>query len=106
MVFSSTRTDVRDNLGQGNGVLLKKSECEWYLNSYETQPFFTVRAVYVNTSKKPVKVKALLPWCVGRARGKGRPRSVRETAKAVFLENERGMFSDKRIPHVGDGAMY
>ena len=59
------REAVNDRMGQGNGMLFKKGGSEWSIRSYPTKPFLLVQCAFVNTSKKPVRVRALLPWCVG-----------------------------------------
>ncbi len=64
------RLAVEDKLGQGQGVIHQHGGWEWSLRAYPTRPYFAVQLGYTNQSKKPVRVKALLPWCVG-APGKG-----------------------------------
>ena len=61
----SQRYEVDDVLGQGNGMLLKLKNCEWTIRAYPSKPFFAVQVAYVNTTKKPVAVAELMPWCVG-----------------------------------------
>ena len=61
----SERMPVDDRLGQGQGMRLAKKDCEWHLRAYPGKPFLAVQVAYVNTTKKPVKIRALLPWCVG-----------------------------------------
>lgn len=59
------RQEVNDRLGQGQGMLLKKDECEWLINTYTTQPFITATVAYVNDGKEAVRIKALYPLAVG-----------------------------------------
>ena len=99
-----SRIEANDRLGRAKGLLLKKAECEWVVTSYDSQPFFTVRAVYINTSDKPVKVKSLLPWCTG-APGDGALALGKDSDQAVFLENDRGFPSAKRIPTIESGSV-
>ncbi len=55
----------KDRLGDHQGMQFNKGNCEWYIRSYPSKPFFTVQSVYVNTSRKPVRVSQLTPWSVG-----------------------------------------
>lgn len=59
------RDGFHDRLGQGNSLIYKLNEAELRLQAYPTKPFLTVQSAYVNTGKRPVKVKSLMPWCVG-----------------------------------------
>jgi len=61
----SQRYEVHDRLGQGHGMLVKFKTLEWTLNSYPAKPFIAVQAAFVNTTKKPIAIKALYPWVVG-----------------------------------------
>lgn len=61
----SERKRVSDRLGAGHGMALRKGDCEWSIRTYTTQPFLVAQVAYVNTGREPVRVKALLPWCVG-----------------------------------------
>lgn len=61
----SQRYEVDDALGQGNGMLLKFKNCEWTIRAYPSKPFFAVQVAYVNTTKKPIWISELMPWCVG-----------------------------------------
>lgn len=87
----SGRIGVADPLGEGQGVILKKGNCEWYIRAYPTKPFFAVQAVFVNTTKRPVEVQALLPWCVGPP-ARGAAYVGKNAADAAVLER-RGIFS-------------
>lgn len=82
----SQRFEVNDRLGQGQGMLLKKDECEWYLHAYPSKPFLAAQVVYVNDTKKPVAVKALMPWCVGTPK-KGWLSLGEETLSSLRSEN-------------------
>ncbi len=64
------RLAVEDRLGQGQGVVHQHDGWEWSLRAYPTRPYFAVQLAYTNQSNKPVRIKALLPWCVGLP-GKG-----------------------------------
>lgn len=61
----SGREEVNDRLGHGPGMVFKRGDGEWAIRAYLTQPFITVQAAFVNTTKKPVYVAKLLPLCVG-----------------------------------------
>lgn len=61
----SQRYEVDDALGRGNGMLLKYKNCEWTIRAYPSKPFFAVQVAFINTTKKPVAVSELMPWCVG-----------------------------------------
>ena len=67
----SAREEVNDRLGHGPGMVFKKGDGEWAIRAYLTQPFITVQAAFVNTTKKPVHVAKLLPLCVGLPREGG-----------------------------------
>ena len=84
----ATRKPVGDRLGQGHGLLLLRENCEWLLRTYSAQPFLSVRLTYVNDKKKPVRVKALLPWCIGD-RFDGRVTLGPGTPDSAILENGR-----------------
>lgn len=59
------RYRVEDRLGLGHGMMFRYKNCEWTLRTYPTQPFITVQVAYVNDTKKPVRVRALMPWTIG-----------------------------------------
>lgn len=65
----TARTAVSDALGQGQGFVYAWQNCEWHINTYPTQPFFTVRAVFVNTGSTPVYVERLSPWATDPRKG-------------------------------------
>ena len=62
---NSQRFEVNDRLGRGQGMRIVRKGFEWKLRAYPTKPYFAVQLVYINDTKKPVQIKALLPWCVG-----------------------------------------
>ncbi len=66
----SMRDIVRDALGEGQGMTLRRQDCEWSIRTYPTQPFFGVQVAYINTGRRPVQVRALIPWATG-APGRG-----------------------------------
>ncbi|GMW00703.1 MAG: hypothetical protein AMXMBFR84_18400 [Candidatus Hydrogenedentota bacterium] len=57
----SERQAVNDRLGEGQGIILRKGNCEWGIRTYTAQPFLVFQAVYVNDTAKPVKIKMLMP---------------------------------------------
>jgi len=81
----TVREEVRNSLGRGNGFVFRKDDCEWGIQTYPTLPFLTANVVYVNTSKKPVRVKALIPWAVGGPK-KGEFSLGTGTRQAVILD--------------------
>lgn len=85
----SQRYNVDDPLGVGNGMLIKYKNCEWSLRAYPSKPFFAVQVAYINTTKKPVAIAELLPWCVGDPR-KGALSLASGTMQARMLINALG----------------
>lgn len=82
----SQRFEVNNRLGRGQGMILKKDKCEWLLHAYPSKPYLAVHVAYTNNTKKPVTVKALMPWCVGDPK-KGMLSLGEETHSAVSKEN-------------------
>ena len=80
------RQPVNNALGVGSSMIFRKSACEWIIQSFPTQPFFTVQVAYINTGKKPVKVKALYPFAVGEP-NKGYVSLGQGTGETVILDN-------------------
>ncbi len=68
----TTREEVNDRLGKGQGVVMDYKGCEWNHCVYPTEPYFTVQVAYTNTSKKPIRIKALYPWVTGGTLGLGK----------------------------------
>ena len=84
----TARIEVNDRLGQGNGFAFGKKNCEWYIRTYPTKPFLTVQVIFVNDSKKPVRVSKLIPWSVGSVKP-GAAVIGPGAAQAPILENGR-----------------
>lgn len=63
--IQSSRQEINDRLGVGQGLALRMAECEWQLRAYPAKPFLAVQVIYHNTTKKPIEIAQLLPWCVG-----------------------------------------
>ncbi len=61
----SARDHVNDPLGEGHGFTLYGKDVEWSIRTYPTQPFLAAQVSFVNSGRKPVRVRALSPWCVG-----------------------------------------
>ncbi|MCP4645240.1 MAG: hypothetical protein GY851_32660, partial [bacterium] len=95
----STREQVADRLGPGQGLLLRKKGCDWSLRTHTVQPFMTVQVSYTNPKKKPVRVKMLMPWCVGDFRGAGVTLGP-GTADTRILENGRSVSGGSEWPDV------
>ncbi len=93
---ASTRFSFKDQLGEGNGMALIRKECEWQLHVYPSKPFLTVRVIYTNTGRSPVRVRALLPWTVGP--GKKTGISLGVPAEQLQLLGGGGS------PYAGDGG--
>ena len=91
------RTGIHNYLGEGQGLMFKKGNAEWFLHAYPTKPFMTVQVAFVNDTKKTVKVKMLIPWAVGNP-GKGSFSLGPSTAGAVFLENGRSFQDNGDMP--------
>ncbi len=85
----SQRYEVNDALGRGNGMLLKYKNCEWSIRAYPSKPFFAVQVAFINTTKKPVSIAELLPWCVGEPR-KGALTLGDGSKQAAILTNTFG----------------
>ncbi len=68
---ASARIEVKDSLGQGQGMALQKGDCLWVIRVYPGKPFFTVQASYLNTSSAAVRIRMLIPWSIGEGLSKG-----------------------------------
>ena len=101
----STRQEVRNALGQGPGMLFSQQSCAWVVETYVTQPFLTVRLMYVNTGKKAVEVETLYPWYSqhkkGAAMNLGGPAST-----AVSLDNGSVVAGGDMQPRLHRGAAW
>lgn len=62
---STTRQELRDRLGVGQEMVFHHKTNQWSIRVYPLEPFITVQVVYVNATKNPVRVKALIPWATG-----------------------------------------
>lgn len=65
------RLAINDALGEGQGIHFVKGNTEWLIHGYPTKSFLTAQVAFVNTTKKPIKIKALIPWAVGKPREGG-----------------------------------
>jgi hypothetical protein len=86
------RQGVNDRLGEGHALLYAHDGNELLIQTYPTQPFFTVQTSFRNRGKQPVKVKMLLPWCAGSPEAGGLVLG-NGAAQSVILENGR-VFSE------------
>ena len=91
------RDAVNNRLGQGHGILLQKGACDWMLQAYPTKPYFSVQVAFVNTGKKSVKIKMLVPWAVGGPKS-GALSLGASTDQAVILENGRPFPTNDDMP--------
>ncbi len=93
------RERVQDSLGQGQALIMAKGNCEWAIRTYSTQPFFTVQAVFINTTKKPVHVSAASPWSTGDTRKSGGLWLGEDTAgvRTLILDEQPAGFVNTRI---------
>jgi hypothetical protein len=93
----TARENVNNRLGQGHGIFFQKGECEWLLQAYPTTPYLSAQVAFVNTTKKPVRVKMLVPWAVGQPRTGGFSLGP-DMEDLVVLENGRRMTSNGDMP--------
>lgn len=84
----TTRDRAHGPLGEGQALVLARKNCEWHLHAYPAQPFFTVQAVFVNNTRKPVHVARLIPWAVDADRG-GALHVGPDADQALILEDGR-----------------
>jgi hypothetical protein len=82
----SMRQEVNDRLGKGQGMLLAKEECEWSIRTYTPATFLCTQVAYTNDTKKPVRVRMLIPWHVGEHR-KSMLSLGDGTDQTIILEN-------------------
>lgn len=99
----SLRDQVNDRLGQGQGVVFKRKECEWAIRVYPDKPFFTCQVAYINNDKKPVKIRALSPWFLGEDNN-GALWLGTETESTVFLQNPSAFPGPPQSPTVTTGS--
>ncbi|MFA6243214.1 MAG: alpha-galactosidase [Candidatus Hydrogenedentales bacterium] len=99
----TARQEVNDRLGKGQGMAMSFKTCEWTHNTYPTEPFITVQVAYTNTGKKPVRVKALMPWCTGD-KGNGGFALGPGTSECLVLDNGRTFPGDATPPGMTRGA--
>jgi len=99
---STARDAINDPLGRGQGMVFLKKNCEWRIHGYPAQPYLSVQVVFINDTKKPVKIKMLSPWAVG-APEKGGFTLGTGTARSAILDN--GSLSDlePRLTHLDKG---
>jgi len=88
------RQEVNNVLGRGNGFVFKKDNCEWGLQAYPSLPFITAHVIFVNTSKKPVWVRSLIPWAVGDPK-KGEMSLGAGAREAIILDT--GTLTQRRV---------
>lgn len=100
---STEREPVTSVLGAGHAIRFLKGNCEWVIQSFPTQPFFTVQAAFMNTGKKAVKVKALYPFVVGEPR-KGSASLGRNTGSTIVLDNGPATEQQARLREIAAGA--
>lgn len=89
----SAREAVNDPLGEGQGMVLRKKTCTWTLRAYPAEPYFAVQVAYMNTGKKPIKIRALYPWCVGEPAKGGVFLGLASPQSVAFVENEQGQWA-------------
>ncbi|MBX7254803.1 MAG: alpha-galactosidase [Candidatus Hydrogenedentes bacterium] len=100
---ATSRREVSDKLGKGQGIGMTFKSCEWLHNTYPTEPYLTVQVAFTNTGKKPVRVKALMPWCTGDKRNGGFSLGA-GTSECQVLENGRNFPGDESPPAMTRGA--
>ncbi|MFO7974004.1 MAG: alpha-galactosidase [Candidatus Hydrogenedentota bacterium] len=100
---NSIRDQVNDRLGQGQGVVFKRKECEWAIRVYPDKPFFTCQVAFVNNDKKPVKIRALSPWFLGESNN-GALSFGAEAESTIFLQNPSAFPGPPEFPSVTTGS--
>ncbi len=60
----TSRQEVADRLGQGQGMLFGQRGFEWHIRAYPTKPFVTAQVAYTNTTRNPIVIEQLTPWAV------------------------------------------
>ncbi len=93
----TARDGVNNRLGQGHGLMFQKGNCDWTLQAYPTKPYLSAQVAFVNSGKKSVKVKMLIPWAAG-GRTPGGVTLGKSTDQSVILENGRTFLSNSDIP--------
>ena len=95
----SQRRLVRDPLGEGPGMEFSKRTCLWIIRTYPTKPFLVVQVAFINRSRKSVRIKALMPWCVG-APASGRISLGPGTLTSAILDNGRTWAAPCELPNL------
>jgi len=99
----SNRFEVNDAMGRGQGMRIQYKQNLWTLNSYPTKPYLTVQSSYTNTSKKPVKIKQLIPWAIGEPK-KGVIDLGENSLNSLILENALANTPAKRTTRESNSA--
>ena len=89
--------DFSDELGPGMGMLVQGPECNWLIRTYPGKTFIVVQASYHNSGEAAVKIKALLPWCVGEIH-KGKVFVGENADAARILDGGRPPFYQPSVP--------
>ncbi len=95
----SNRVPVNNRLGEGQGLWFKKGTLDWLIQTYPSKPYMTVQVAFENTTKKPVTIKALIPWAVGDPK-KGSLTLGPGSGQSVILENGRQFGMNDEVPEV------
>ncbi|HPC18095.1 MAG TPA: alpha-galactosidase [Candidatus Hydrogenedentes bacterium] len=98
----SNRAPVNNRLGEGQGMWFKKGTLDWIVETYPTKPFMTIQVAFENTTKKPVTIKALIPWALGGEK-KGSLNLGLGSGGSVILENGRHLGLTDEVPQVVAG---
>lgn len=106
----TTRQDVNDRLGKGQGVVMDYKDCTWSHRVYPTEPYFTVQLKYTNKTKSPVQVRALIPWATGGTGGFGKNAQDGfslglNTPDSTTLEGGQQFPGDTAIPGLVQGPV-
>ena len=67
---ATSRYSVSSPIGKGNGFFYASPACEWRIATFPTEAWLTFDLTYINHSKKPVTIAALVPLGTGH-NGKG-----------------------------------
>jgi hypothetical protein len=84
----TARLEVKDALGQGQGLVLAEPGSRWAIRAYPTRPYICVQFTYTNKSKSTEKITKLIPWSV-ESKGKGGLQLGPDSDKTVILEDGR-----------------
>lgn len=95
---STRREAASTELGSGHTIVVSAGNAEWYITTYPTQPIVTFQVLLVNTSKKPLTVRELIPLSAG-VLGDGRWQIGSDPSRVV-VSGEKG--TERRLLALAD----